>query len=86
MTDTVRSKLNNIKGLSGDGLEFDVKADKIGIRTKPYNQTGTVDFTYTGSLIGIGLQTKWDGTRLGVKREDATVYDYSDLFKIDLIV
>lgn len=28
---------------------------------------------------GMGLQFRWDGTRLGVKREDETTYQYVDL-------
>jgi hypothetical protein len=72
-------KLNNIKGLTGDGVEFIVAGDKIGFRLKPNNGVATGEYIYTDNLTGVGLNVQWNGTKLGVKRADETEYTYTDL-------
>jgi hypothetical protein len=73
--------LNNIKGLTGDGLEFviDKVNDRVGIRVKPNNGTSTDEYTYTGNLTGISILYSWEGTRLGIKNSVEENYTYTDL-------
>ena len=42
----------DIKGDTGDGLEFTIVGNTVGIRVKPNNETATSDYTYTPDLKG----------------------------------
>ncbi len=73
--------LNNIKGLTGDGLEFviDTVNDRVGIRVKPNNGTSSSEYSYTDNLTGNSLLYSWEGTRLGIKNSVEENYTYTDL-------
>lgn len=44
--------LGNIKGLTGDGLEFIIQDNKVGIRVKPNNGSTSADYSFTPDLKG----------------------------------
>jgi len=57
----------DIKGDTGDGLEFTIVGNTIGVRVKPNNETATSDYVFTPDLKG-------DTGLTGSKGDTGTVY------------
>ena len=67
----------DIKGDTGDGLEFTIVGNTIGVRVKPNNETATSDYTFTPDLKGATGDTGAKGDKgeqgiQGVKGDTGT--------------
>lgn len=78
--------LNSLKGKDGD--EVEIRKGDTHIQWKYLSEEEWTNLIAINDLIGpkgddgdtgVGLDFIWEGTRLGVKREDETEYQYIDL-------
>lgn len=77
---------NSVPVTPTDKEQIEQMLANINLSISKEGKVTTISFTNTDGETqtetledGMGLQYKWDGTRLGVKREDESSYDYTDL-------
>ena len=56
-----------------------IDADKVMVVEIPSGEQGPTGPQGIQGETGVGLEFDWDNTELGIKREDETIYDYTNL-------